>query len=200
MISASKYQHIIYFMSLLKVSLSINRPKQRLLCMDTRRGCRSKRSPIPWKNKNIFFSYMGGLFATSFPWGGLYTTFFSLWSFFFHNKDALLLLFLYVEGLFTTSSSWCGAFFTMWGPFLLFFSLCGGENTTFMGDFMSLWFFYGLAPSPYKLFCGRMLLCNFLPMSSAITYSGHYVPNKAHCNTRVQFTITMKKCWTSTYM
>ena len=118
---------------------------------------------------------------------------FLLMKFFFHNKDALLLLFLLVEGLFTTSSSWCGAFFTMWGPFLLFFSLCGGENTTFMGDFMSLWFFYGLAPSPYKLFCGRMLLCNFHPMSSAITYSGHYVPNKAHCNTRVQFTITMKK-------
>ena len=108
---------------------------------------------------------------------------------FFHRMEAFLLLFLYVRGLFATSSSWCGALFTMWGPFLLFFSPFGGLFV-FMGDYMSLCFFYGLAPSPYDFFCGHMLLCNFHPMSSAITYSGHYVPNKAHCNTRVQFTIT----------
>ena len=57
-------------MSLLKVSLCINRPKQKLMCMDARRGRRSKHSPTPWKNRNIFFSYMGG--------GGLMLLF-SMW-------------------------------------------------------------------------------------------------------------------------
>ena len=160
-------------MSLLKVSLCINRPKQRLLCMDTRRGCRSKRSPTPWKNKNFFFAV----------WG------------------AFLLLF------FTGRLCY---FFITWGAFLLRlppdvgpFSQCRGLFCYYFlhvgGLFLSSWgilclhrFFYGLAPSPYNLFCGRMLLCNFHPIFSAITYSGHYVPNKAHCNTRVQFTTTRK--------
>ena len=101
------------------------------------------------------------------------------------------LLRFYMGGLFATSSSWCGAFFTIWGPFLLFFSPCGGIFCLH-GGFYVFMFFYGLAPSPYDLFSGRMLLCNFHPMTSAITYSGYYVPNKAHCNTCVQFTITMK--------
>ena len=93
---------------------------------------------------------------------------------FFHRMDAFLLLFLYVGGLFATSSSWCGAFFTMWGPFLLFFSPCGG--TFFLhGGFYVFMRFYGLAPSPYDLFCGRKLLCNFHPcpppsLTAAIMY------------------------------
>ena len=60
MISVSKYHHIIYFMSLLKVSLCINRPKQKLMCMDAHRGRRSKHSPTPWKNRNIFLAIWGG--------------------------------------------------------------------------------------------------------------------------------------------
>ena len=126
MISASKNQHIIHFMSLLKVSLCINGPKQRLLCMDTRRGAGVSTSPpTPERTKTFFFA--------------------------------------------------------VWGNFFVF-----------LGDFMSLWVFFMGLPLPLGFFCGRMPLCNLHPMSSAITYSGHYVPNKAHCNTRVQFTITMK--------
>ena len=190
MISASKYQHIINFMSLLKVSLCINRPKQRLLCMDTRRGCRSKRSPTPWKNKNIFFTVWGAfllLFSMGralcffvFLWGA----FFIVWRpfcYFFFTWGAFLPRFPLGVGLFSQCGGLFSLFFSMWGDFFVF-----------MGNFKSLWFFCKLAPSPYDLFCGRMLLCNFHPMSSAITYNGHYVPNKAHCNTRVQFTITMK--------
>ena len=118
MISASKYQYIIYFMSLLKVSLCINRPKQRLLCMDTRGwgGCKSKRSLTPWKNKNIFFHCMGGLFAI-FSMGRASCYVFLLMRVFFHCMEAFLLLFLYVGSLFAKFSSWCVAFFTMWGPF-----------------------------------------------------------------------------------
>ena len=191
MIIASKYQHIIYCMSLLKVSLCINRPKQRLLCMDTHRGCRSKRSSTPWKNKNIFFSLYGGLFATFFPWGGLYATFFFL-----------------LGAFFMVWRPFCNFFFT-WGVFLLRlppgvgpFSQCGGLFCYFLlhlgglfclhGGFYVFMFFLWACPSPYDFFCGRILLCNFHPMFCTITYSGHYVPNKAHCKTRVQFTITMK--------
>ena len=143
-------------MSLLKVSLCINRPKQR---------------HTQGEGFMLRFSSDEGLFSS---YGGL------------------LLLFLYVEGPF------CYVFLLVWGLFhnvgaffAIIFSMWG-DFFVFMGDFMFLWFFYGLAPSPYNLFCGHMLLCNFHPMFSAITYSGHYVPNKAHCNTRVQFTITMK--------
>ena len=172
MISASKYQHITYFMSLLKVSLCINGPKQRLLCMDTRRGCRSKRSPTHWKNKNIFFFLYGGPFCYFFSMGRTLCYVVLLMRGLFHCKEAFLLPLLYVGGLFATSSSWCGAFFTMWGPFC-YFSPCGG---TFLSSWRILClyaFFYGLAPSLYDLFCGRIILCNFHPMSSAITYSGH---------------------------
>ena len=159
--------------------------------MDTRRGCRRKRSPTPWKNQKkfffavcwaflLFFSREGfmlrfssdeGLFSS---YGGLFATF-SLrgWPFCY--------VFLLVWGLFHNVGAFFAIIFSMWGDFFVF-----------IGDFMSLWGFYELAPSPYNLFCGRMLLCNFYPMFSAITYSGHYVPNKAHCNTLVHFTITRK--------
>ena len=177
-------------MSLLKVSLCINRPKQRLLCMDTHRGCRSKRSPTPWKNKNIFFRCMGGLFATFFPWGGFMLRF-SSYKDFFHRMEAFLLLF-------SRGGLFCYVFLLVWGlfhnvgAFFAIFSPCGGSFLSSWGILCVYVFLYGVAPSPYDLFCGRMLLCNFHPMSSAITYRRHYVPNKAHCNTRVQFTITIK--------
>ena len=114
MISASKCQHIIYFMSLLKVSLCINRPKQRLLCMDTRRGCRSKRSPTPWKSKNIFFRFMGGLFATFFSMGRALCYVFLLIRFFYRMEAVLLLFF-----------TW-GAFLLRLPPGVGPFSQCGG--------------------------------------------------------------------------
>ena len=146
--------------------------------------------PPPRKTKTFFFAGWGA-FLLLFSMGRALCYVYLLMKV-FYRIEAFLLFFLYVGGLFVTSSSWCEAFFTMWGPFLLF--LFHVERL-----FLSLWwilclygFFYGLAPSPYDLFCGRMLLCNFHPMFSAITYSGHYVPNKAHCNTHVQFTITMK--------
>ena len=142
MISASKCQHIIYFMSQLKVSLCISRPKQRLLCMDTRRGCRSKRSPTPWKSKNIFFRCMGGLFVTFFSMGR------ALCYVFFTYKGFVIVwrLFCYFflrGGLFVTSSSWCGTFFTMWGPFLLFFSPCGGTSLSSWGILCIYVFLWG---------------------------------------------------------
>ena len=152
--------------------------------MDTRRGCRSKRSPAPWKNKNICFRCMEDLFAPFFLGEGFILRL-SSYGGLFHRMEAFLLLFLYVGGLFATFSSWCGAFFTMWGPFLQFLSSCG---------ILCLYvFFMGLPLPPMTFLCFLcMLLCNFHPMSSAITYSGHCIPNKAHCNTRVQFTMTMK--------
>ena len=100
-------------MSLLKDSLCINKPKQRLLCMDTRRGCRSKRSPTPWENKNIFIRYMGA-FLLLFSMG-----------------RALCYVFLLMRGFFHRRSFFY--FFNTWGAFLLSlppgvgsFSQCGG--------------------------------------------------------------------------
>ena len=141
MISASKYLHIIYFKSLLKVSLCINRPKQRLVCMDTRRGCRSKRSLTPWKNKKQFFFYcMGGLFAIFFYgralcyvflfmgvffslYGGLFVTFFL-------RGGPFCYVFLLACGFF----HYVGAFFVIFSPFVGTFCLHGGFYV-FMGFF-----------------------------------------------------------------
>ena len=97
-------------MSLLKVSLCINRPKQRLLCMDTRRGCRSRRLPTPWKNKKKIFRCMGGLFAPFFHGEGFILRFSSDEGF-FHRMEAFLLLSLYVGGLFGY------VFLLVWGIF-----------------------------------------------------------------------------------
>ena len=125
MISASKYQHIIYFMSLLKVSLCINRPKQRLLCMDTHSGCRSKRSLTPWKNKKLFFSLYGGPFCYFFYGKGFMLRFSSYEGFFS----------LY-GGLFATFSLRGGAFLLRLPPGVWLFSQRGGH---FWGDFLSSW-------------------------------------------------------------
>ena len=145
----------------------------------------SARSP-PGRTKTFFFAVWGA-FCYFFSMGRIYATFFFL-CLTFSSYGGLFATFSLRGGLFVTSSSWCWAFFTMWGSFLLFFFHMGGLFCS-QGGFYVFMYFYGLAPSPYNLFCGCMLLCNFHPISSAITYSGHYVPNKAHCNTRVQFTM-----------
>ena len=125
---------------------------KRLLYMDTRRGCWSKRSPTPWKNKNIFFPLYGGPFCYYFFMGRVLCHVFFLMRDFFHRMEAFLLLFLYVEAFFATSSSWCGAFFTMWGPFLLIFSPCGGTFLSSWGILCLYGFFYGLAPFHHDFF------------------------------------------------
>ena len=147
MISASKYQRIIYFKSLLKVSLCINRPKQRLVCMDTRRGCRSKRSLTPWKNKKQFFFTVWWPFCYFFLWEGFMLRFSSYGRFFP----------LY-GGLFATFSLRGGAFLLRLPPGVWLFSPCGGLFCYFFsicGDFclhggfyVFMGFFNGLAPSP----------------------------------------------------
>ena len=126
MTSASKYQHTIYFMSLLKVALCINRPKQRLLCMDTRRGCRSKRSPTPGRTKK-FFSLYGGSFC-----------------YFFSVGRALCYVFLLMRGFFHRY------FFFTWGAFLLRlppgvgpFSQCGGLFCYFFLHVVGLFCLHG---------------------------------------------------------
>ena len=159
MISASKYQHIIYFMSLLKVSLCINSPKQRLLCMDTRRECRSKRSLTPWKNKKHFIS----------PF-----------CYFFYEEGFMLRSSSYEVFFFIVWRPFCYFFFT-WGAFLLrrppgvgLFSQCGGLFCyfflhlgglfVFMGDFMSLCFFLmGLLLPPMIYFAGTCYYVTFIP-------------------------------------
>ena len=100
MISASKYQHIISFMSLLKVSLCINGPKQRLLCMDTRRGAGVSAHPPPEKKKKNFSLY-----------GGPFCYYFSIWR-------ALCYVFLLMRAFFIVWRPFCYLFFT-WGAFLL---------------------------------------------------------------------------------
>ena len=143
--------------------------------MDSPRVCWKKRSQPPGKSKHRFSLY-GEPFRYVFllMWGGgLY-----------HCLEALLLLFLYV-----------GAFLLRFSPNVGPFSPCGCYFRYFflhvVGVFVFMWGFYGLT-LPYEIFCGRMQLCNLHPMSSAITYSGHCVPNKANCNTRLQFTIAIK--------
>ena len=122
-------------MSLLKVSLCINRPKQRLLCMDIRSGCRSKRSPTPWKNKTFFFSQYGGPFCSFFSMGSALCYVFLLMKGFFHCLEAFLLVSLYVGG----GGPFCCVFLLVWGlfhnvgAFLLVF--------LYLGRLLSLWFF-----------------------------------------------------------
>ena len=191
MISASKYQHITCFMSLLKVSLCINRPKQRLLGMDTRRGCRSKRSPPPPGRTKTFFFAVWGAFLLLFFHGGGFILRFSCYEGLFYCMEAFLLLFLYVGTFLLRLSPGVGLFSQCGGLFGSFFLYVGGLFCLHGGFYVFMVFFMGLL-LPSMIFLRRMLLCNFDPMSSAITDSGHYVPNKAHCNTRVQLTITMK--------
>ena len=145
MISASKYQHITYFMSLLKVSLFINRPKQRLLCMDTRRGARVSARSSPGRTKT-FFSLYGGPFCYFFPCRGI------------------CYVFLLVCGLFHNVE-----------VFLLFFSLIAGTFFVFMGDFMSLWVLLWDCPSPYDFLAESCYYVAFIPcpplsLTAAIMY------------------------------
>ena len=132
MISASKYQHIIYFMLLLKVSLCINRPKQRLLIVyGHTQGCRSKRSPTPWKKKNIYFRCMGaflllfileeGFMLRFSSHGVLFSSYrgllatFSLRRGLFHNVGAIFaIFFLHVAGLFCLHVGFYVFMFFLW--------------------------------------------------------------------------------------
>ena len=176
MISASKYQHIIYCMSLLKVSLCINRPKQRLLCMDTRRGCRSKCSPTPWKNKNFFFFAICGAFLLLFFHGegfmlrfsfyeGLFSSYGGLFATFSLCGGPFCYVFLLVWGLFHNVGAFFAIFFSIWGDFFVF-----------MGDYMSLCFFMGLPLPPMIFFVGTCYYVTFIPcpppsLTAAIMYS-----------------------------
>ena len=110
---------------------------KRLLYMDTRRGFWSKRSATPLEKQNIFFRCMGGLFATIFPWGGLYATFFFLWG----TSFIVWRPFCY--------------FFFMWGAFLLRlppgvgpFSQCGGLFRLHRGFYVFMVFFLWACPFP----------------------------------------------------
>ena len=71
MISACKYQHIITFMSLLKVSLCVNGPNQKTIVHEHwthtgGAGVYALSHPLE-KQKHFFSLYGGGLFATIFP-------------------------------------------------------------------------------------------------------------------------------------
>ena len=137
---------------------------KRLLYMDTRRGCWSKRSATPLEKQKHFFSLYGGPFCYYFSMGRALCYVFLLMRDFFHCMEAFLLLFLYVGGFFATSSSWCGTFFTMWGPFLLIFFSMWGAFFVFIGDFMSLWFFLCACPFPPMIFFeGACYYVTFIP-------------------------------------
>ena len=69
-------------------------------------------------------SLYGGLFATFSLRGGLFCY-----------------VFLLVWGLFHNVGAFFAIFFSMWGDFFVF-----------IGDFLSLCFFYGLVPSPLDFF------------------------------------------------
>ena len=120
------------------VSLSIIWPKQRLLCMCTRKGCKRAHAHHLEEQK-ISFRYMG----------------------------AFLILFLHVGAFSLRFSSYGGDFFIVWKPFATF-SLCGGFLLRFspcgghfyymflhVGAFLSLLGggFFGLAtpPPPTKI-------------------------------------------------
>ena len=132
-------------MSLLKVSLCI-RPKQRLLCMDTRRGCRSKRSPTPWENKNIFFSLYGRLLLL-FSMGRALCYVFLLMRVFIHRMEAFLLLFHYVGG----------AFLLRLSPGVGPFSQCGGFFCYFFLHLGGLFCLHG----EFHVFMGFLWACSF---------------------------------------
>ena len=113
MISASKYQYIIYFMSLLKVSLCINRPKQRLLFMDTH-------------HSDCIYKYVG--VSARPPPGRTKTFFFAVWG-------AFLLLFFHGEGFMLRFSSY-ESLFSLYGGFFATFSLRVGP---FCYVFLLVW-------------------------------------------------------------
>ena len=136
---------------------------KRLLYMDIRRGCWSKRSATPWKNKNIFFSLYGGPFCYYFSIGRALCYVFLLMRDFFHCMEAFLLLFLNVGVFLLRLPPGVGPFSQCGGLFANFFSMWG-DFFVFIGDFMSLWFFYGLAPSPPMIFFeGACYYVTFIP-------------------------------------
>ena len=152
MISASKYQHIITFMSLLKVSLRVNGKKPKDYCTWTHAGGAGVSAHPPLEKQKHFFSLYGGSFCYYFSMGrALCYVFFSyeellllyggLFATFSLRGGLFCYVFLLVWGLFHNVGAFFANFFSLWGNFFVF-----------IGDFMSLWFFYGLAPSPHDIF------------------------------------------------
>ena len=153
MISASKYQHIIYFMSLLKVSLCIliGLNKGYCMCMDTHGGCRSKHSPPLGRAKTFFFAVWGA-FLLLFLHGegfmlrfssheGLFSSYRGLFATFSLRGGRFYYVFPLVWGLFHNVGAFLAIFFSIWGDFLVF-----------MGDFMSLWVVFMGLPLPPMTF------------------------------------------------
>ena len=120
-------------MSLLKVSLCINRPKQRLLCMDNAGGVGISARPPPGRTKKFFFRCMRGLFAPFFPGEGfmlrfssdegLFSSYGGLFATFSLRGGPFCYVFLLVWGLFHNVGAFFAIIFSMWGDF---FCLHGG--------------------------------------------------------------------------
>ena len=143
--------------------------------MDTRKGCRSKRSPTPRKNKNIFFSLHGGPFCHFFSMGRALCYVFFFMKVFFHCMEAFLLLFILCEGLF------CYVFLLVWGlfhnvgAFFAIFSPCGETFLSLWGILCLYAFFMGLPLPSMIYFAGACYYVTFTPcpppsLTAAIMY------------------------------
>ena len=89
-----------------------------------------------------------------------------------------VILFCYVFLLMYRPFSPCG------GLFCYIFLHVGGLFCLHGGFFVHMVFLWACPPPPMIFLADACyyVICNLHPMSSAITYSGHCVPNKAHCN------------------
>ena len=143
--------------------------------MDTRRGCRSNRSPTPWKNKNIFFRCIGGLFATFFSIGEGFMLRFLFYEGFFSLYGGLFATFFLREGLF------CYVFLLVWGlfhnvgAFFAIFSPCGETFLSLWGILCLYAFFMGLPLPSMIYFAGACYYVTFTPcpppsLTAAIMY------------------------------
>ena len=120
---------------------------KRLLYMDTRRGCWSKRSPTPGKTKTFFFAVWGaflllffhreGFMLRFFSYEGLLSLYGGLFATFSLRGGLFCYVFLLVWGLFHNVGAFFANFLSLWGDFFVF-----------IGDFMSLWFFLWACPFP----------------------------------------------------
>ena len=117
---------------------------KRLLYMDTRRGCWSKRSATPLEKQKHFFSlflllfFHGEGFMLRFSsYEGLLSLYGGLFATFSLRGGLFCYVFLLVWGLFHNVGAFFANFFSMWGDFFVF-----------IRDFMSLWFFLWACPFP----------------------------------------------------
>ena len=176
-------------MSLLKVSLCINRPNQRLLCIVTRKGCRCKRSPTPRKNKNIFFAVWGA-FLLLFSMGRALCYVFLLMRGFFHRMEAFLLLFLYMGAFLPRLPPGVGPFSQCGGRFCYFFLHVGGLFCLHGGFYVFMAFLWA-CPFHYDLFCGRacyyvtIILCHHLQWPLCTQQSPLQHPCSIHNNNEI---------------